>query len=336
MANKTKLAFDLLEQEMEVICKEEQVRFTGGSGSYTYEQLVAAFNSGDLSSIPAGSYIMNSENSFSYWEGSLNEVVVFSRTHVVSSGGGGSSWDWSNTTTGGSGSFWFSSNGYVDGGGSTGGGSSTQTDPGLDMTNVVLDLSGGNELFNAQLNGILTSNSVIAKLLNSATKGDNGIVINIGQLQPNTPGSTGIAGNTSVQNTSQGLNQIITLDVDLVTSTGMFDLNYIDTAGLNHGSLTASESLVAIIAHEAFHAYSNAAYISAQVGSNEQNYNCMLENGVPQGLVNIYYTTTIINGETIVSLNDGNCFAENEHNYMKTSDFTYVNDAIAEYRANNY
>jgi hypothetical protein len=67
MKNKAKLAFDLLEQEMEVICKEEQVRFTGGSGSYTYEQLVAAFNSGDLSSIPAGTYV-SSGGMFTYYE----------------------------------------------------------------------------------------------------------------------------------------------------------------------------------------------------------------------------------------------------------------------------
>jgi hypothetical protein len=273
----------------------------------------------------------------------LNEVIVAKKTPGFPIGGsvasGYSPWDWTNTTTGESGSSWLDSNYFGGGsGGSTGGGSTgyVPTGSGLDMTKVVLDLTNGNELFNYQLNEILSSISVIGKLLNSATKGDNSIVINIGQLQPNMPGSTGIAGNTSVQNTSQGLNQIITLDVDLVTSTGMFDLNYIDTAGLNHGSLTASESLVAIIAHEAFHAYSNAAFLSAQEGSYTNRAQCMLENGVSRCVVDIYYTGTIINGKTEYSLNDPDCFAENEHNYMKTSDFTYVNDAIAEYRANNY
>jgi hypothetical protein len=138
MKNKAKLAFDLLEQEMEVIYKDELVRFTGGSGGFTYQQLVDAINSGNLSSIPAGSYIMNSENSFSYWEGSLNEVIVFSKAQTSSSGGY-SSWDWSNTTTGGSGSVFLDSIGYSDfynggSGGSTGGtgtGSSTTYLPAL-------------------------------------------------------------------------------------------------------------------------------------------------------------------------------------------------------------
>ena len=140
MKNKTKLAFDLLEQEMEVICKEEQVRFTVGSGGFTYEQLVAALNSGDLSSIPAGSYIMNSENSFSYWEGSLNEVVVFNKRMNSSSGGyssgggfsSGSSWDWTDSTTGTSGSVWLNSD-YFGGGGSTGGGTGSSSYPVSDL-----------------------------------------------------------------------------------------------------------------------------------------------------------------------------------------------------------
>ena len=36
MKNKAKLAFELLEQEMEVIYKEDLIRFTGGSGDYTW------------------------------------------------------------------------------------------------------------------------------------------------------------------------------------------------------------------------------------------------------------------------------------------------------------
>lgn len=67
MTNKAKLAFDLLEQEMEVICKEEQVRFTGGSGGYTWQQIVDAINSGNLSSIPAGTYV-SSGGMFTYYE----------------------------------------------------------------------------------------------------------------------------------------------------------------------------------------------------------------------------------------------------------------------------
>ena len=46
MKNKAKLAFDLLEQEMEVICKEDQIRFIGGSGGYTWQQIVDAINTG--------------------------------------------------------------------------------------------------------------------------------------------------------------------------------------------------------------------------------------------------------------------------------------------------
>lgn len=92
MTNKAKLAFDLLEQEMEVIYKDELVRFTGGSGSYTYEQLVAAINSGDLSNIPAGTYV-SSGGMFTYYE----------QGYVFNNG----------TTTYG---FSISSGGYFDGG----------------------------------------------------------------------------------------------------------------------------------------------------------------------------------------------------------------------------
>ncbi len=128
MKNKAKLAFDLLEQEMEVICKEDQIRFIGGSGGYTWQQIVDAINSGNISQIPAGSYIMNSENSFSYWGGELNEVIVFNKTAANGSSSGFSGWDLTNTSTGGTGSFWLSSGGYVDGGGgSTGSGSSSST-----------------------------------------------------------------------------------------------------------------------------------------------------------------------------------------------------------------
>ena len=124
MKNKAKLAFDLLEQEMEVISKEDQIRFVGGSGGYTWQQFIDAVNSGDLSQIPAGSYIMSSSgNSFSFFGEGLNEVIVSKRTPAAGSSSGFSFWDWSDPT-GGSGSFWFSSNGYVVGGGGFGGGGS--------------------------------------------------------------------------------------------------------------------------------------------------------------------------------------------------------------------
>ncbi|PRZ21575.1 hypothetical protein [Flavobacterium granuli] len=127
MINKTKLAFDLLEQEMEVICKEEQLRFVGGSGGYTWQQFVDAVNSGNLSSIPAGSYIMSSSgDSFSFFGEGLNEVIVLDKTPAYSSSGY-SSWSWTNSTTGGSGSFFLDSIGYSDfyNGGSAGGGDPT-------------------------------------------------------------------------------------------------------------------------------------------------------------------------------------------------------------------
>lgn len=78
MKNKAKLAFELLEQEMEVIYKEDLIRFMGG---ITWQEFVDAVNSGYLSGISSGTY--SSSDGFN-WTGS-----------GYSSGGYGSA-DWGN------------------------------------------------------------------------------------------------------------------------------------------------------------------------------------------------------------------------------------------------
>jgi hypothetical protein len=354
MKNKAKLAFELLEQEMEVIYKEDLIQFVGGSGGYTWQQFVNDIQSGNFNNVPEGSYIMNDDGSTTIYGGMLNEVVIYSNH---SSGGYGYSSSGSYSSNGYlndpyfmNSLFWMGSGGYTSSGGYGGGGGyyvsptyvagtgnvSTQPDPGLDMTNIVFDFSNGNQPFNTQLNGILTSNSVIAKLLNSASKGDNSIMINIGQLEPNALNSTNITANTHVDFIyGEGLTQTITLDSDLVTSAGMIDLNYTDTGGMNHSNLTAAESLVVILAHEAFHAYSSEIFYNSQEGSLENRVATMLEKGATQGMVDIYYSSTTVNGVTTYTQNASSTYAQNEHNYMKSSAFTFVNDALAEYRANN-
>lgn len=104
MTNKTKLAFDLLEQEMEVICKEEQVRFTGGSSGYTVQEVIDAINNGNYGLIPAGMY-----SDETYYGENLREVMIQARTRMPSE-------IWGSVVVGGTGSFWLNMTGGVDGG----------------------------------------------------------------------------------------------------------------------------------------------------------------------------------------------------------------------------
>ena len=62
MKNKAKLAFELLELEMEVIYKEDLMQFVGGSGGYGYS-LSGGFSSNGYLNDP---YFMNSQ----FWDGS--------------------------------------------------------------------------------------------------------------------------------------------------------------------------------------------------------------------------------------------------------------------------
>ena len=128
MTNKSKLAFDLLEQELEVFSREEQRGVLGGSSSsggfgLTYEQLISAVHNGNFSQLNAGRYTMDADVDLTIF---LNEVIVTRKRWASSNGysSGYSSdyfWDWTNTMTGGSGSVWLNSDCFGGGGGSTGG-----------------------------------------------------------------------------------------------------------------------------------------------------------------------------------------------------------------------
>ena len=133
MKNKAKLAFELLEQEMEVIYKEDLMQVVGG---ITWQEFVNAVNSGNLSSIEEGAYIMSSNGTIEYgggaiFGGELNNVNVSGNSsggYGYSSSGG---FNWGNLTPylndpyfmnsqfwAGSG---YSSGGYASGGGGGGG-----------------------------------------------------------------------------------------------------------------------------------------------------------------------------------------------------------------------
>ena len=75
MKNKAKLAFEMLEQEMEVIYNEDLIQFTRGSGGYTWQKFVNDIQNGNFSNVPAGSYLMNNDGSTTIYGGMLNEVV---------------------------------------------------------------------------------------------------------------------------------------------------------------------------------------------------------------------------------------------------------------------
>ena len=205
----------------------------------------------------------------------------------------------------------------------------------LNNFNIDLDLSNGNELFNSQLNGILTNNSVIGNLISLATQ-DYMLRFEIGQLQPGSNSTTSTEWGITNADSLPALGfQTIILDIDLVTALGTLDVNTIDNTQLNHNNLTPLESLVAIIAHESFHAYTNIGYYNSRLNGNtpEESMNWMLANGFSQEIVDIYYSTiTNANGLTEVVINTGN-FAQNEHDYMASDSFTFVNDAIAEFQA---
>ena len=110
MTNKAKLAFDLLEQEIEVLSVSENNRIMGGTDPVE----------GDTCVIGGVTCVWIS----GMWYAELNEVIITGNSSYNSSSGYTDfSWNWSNPYTGGSGSFWLSSGGYVEGsGGSTGGG----------------------------------------------------------------------------------------------------------------------------------------------------------------------------------------------------------------------
>ena len=257
MKNKTKLAFDLLEQEMEVICKEEQVRFTGGSGGFTYEQLVAALNSGDLSSIPAGSYIMNSENSFSYWEGSLNEVVVFNKRMNSSSGGyssgggfsSGSSWDWTDSTTGTSGSVWLNSD-YFGGGGSTGDGGYNPTNYELarDITAGAISTGLSFNEFYANMSVAIFSNTPVTAndlLKNIFDNNPAGSFVDDLRAVQQFKGIAILSLTGKLLGYSQAYDSLGTLKDDILDGGGVSAVNVADAA-INVGSLFIKSNVVGL------------------------------------------------------------------------------------------
>ncbi len=235
----------------------------------------------------------------------------------------------------------------VDGGNSSGGTGGTGTSginipatlsDGFNLNNANLYINNDNTsaAFSNQFNGILSSNSVIGNLFNTATQGGPSgyaLIINFGDLSG--IGTGGVLGNTHSDLVSI-MSQTITFDTSLISSLGMTDVEILDNAGVNHDPLTPLESLVAIIAHEAFHSYSNVGYILSRTnnsGSLIDARDWMLNNGYDPAVVNIYYNTSIIGGVETVTVNSATAIEAIEHAYMSSSSFTLVNDAIAEFQS---
>jgi hypothetical protein len=144
---------------MEVICKEEQVRFTGGSGGYTWQQIVDAINSGDLSQLPAGTYV-NSGGMFTYYQQ-------------------GEYFDYGSSTNG----FSISSGGYFDTGNSGGVGYSTTsnlTDCVFESMALLGELYGDYSLkFDSMKNNynFLYSGAISAGIIKPASGGVDGYLL---------------------------------------------------------------------------------------------------------------------------------------------------------------
>lgn len=117
--NKTKLAFELLEQEMEVVRNEDLMKFIGGSGGYTWQQFVNDIQNGNFNNVPAGSYLMNNDGTTTIYGGMLNEVVVSNHSsggYGYSSSGNYSSNGYLNDPYFMNSQFWMGSGGYSGGG----------------------------------------------------------------------------------------------------------------------------------------------------------------------------------------------------------------------------
>lgn len=159
MTNKTKLAFDLLEQEMEVICKEDQVRLIGGSSGYTWQQIFDAINSCDLSQLPAGTYV-NSGGMFTYYQQ-------------------GEYFDYGSSTNG----FSISSGGYFDTGNSGGVGYSTTsnlTDCVFQSMTCLAGLYGNSSLTISSMQSkynSLYSGAISAGIITAASGGVDGYLL---------------------------------------------------------------------------------------------------------------------------------------------------------------
>ena len=115
MTNKAKLAFDMLEQGMEVLSISENNRIMGGTDP----------SDGDIWVVGGETFVWSSASNS--WVGNELNTVVITTTSTSSSGG---NWSWSGYSYG-TGSYWtnmLSSGGYFGGGGgSTGSGSSSSS-----------------------------------------------------------------------------------------------------------------------------------------------------------------------------------------------------------------
>jgi hypothetical protein len=256
MSNKAKLTFDLLEQEMEVIRKEDLIRFIGGIGQFTWQQIVDAVNSGNFSQIPQGSYLMGDNGEVIMYGGNLNEVIVAKKTPGFPIGGsvasGYTSWDWTNTMTGESGSSWLDSNyfgGY--GGGSAGGGSSSPSN--LEIANTIVSnaLATGlafNEVYTTMSNAIFSDILVNTNTLIKDIFDTNPIGTLLDDLK--APGAfKGIAllsNAGKVLGVTGAFSSIYNLGVDMTDGDGQVSMVNVADAAISVGSLFVKSNVVGL------------------------------------------------------------------------------------------
>ena len=225
--------------------------------------------------------------------------------------------------------------GYSHGGGGGGGsstpspGSSTPQTDGVNIsnTNNFKFNTGSNPVFTTQLTRILTSNSVIKKML---TYFDRGYVrLNIGIRELEDPDTGAI----TYHNPEDIENYYIDFNSRFITDNGwaMNDYQIKDNIGFNWDEVkTKEEALVVTLAHEAIHAQYYAWYYDffyLNEGDPYQIWQYFIKHGYSEDFVGIFLN------EKRSGFNDNNEVERRMHKYMERHDLGRIQDALNEYRS---
>ncbi|WP_312303967.1 hypothetical protein [Chryseobacterium sp.] len=181
----------------------------------------------------------------------------------------------------------------------------------------------------AQVQGILSSNSVIKGLLGFYNNGYFNLTIG-SETIPNANGqSTGAI--TGFDSTSNWTTVYIALNELGFNENGwQWDWTGLDNMGFDHSSLNTIEELVAILAHESIHAKHNADFLNAlhENGMNmSDTRNWMISQGYSTEYINAWFSVDA-NGNVGFNPNHGDAV----HTYMQNHDQDIIQHAIDEFR----